>query len=94
MQDPWRQFYQPPTHPLARLGLVLAGIGILALSFILGLFFLAIAMGLAVVGFIVLTVRRWLGTGKSGKRDDGLIDVEYRVVHRERRSSRRPGDGD
>ncbi len=92
MQDPWRQFYQPPTNPLVRLGLVLAGIGILALSFVLGLFFLAIAMGLAVVGFIVLTVRRWLGAGKRRQADDGLIDVEYRVVHRERKSTRRPED--
>ncbi len=88
MQDPWRQFYQPPTNPLVRLGLVLAGIGILALSFVLGLFFLAIAMGLAVVGFIVLTVRRWLGAGKRPKPDDGLIDVEYRVVHRDRKEPR------
>ena len=88
MQDPWRQFYQPPTNPLVRLGLVLAGIGILALSFILGLFFLAIAMGLAVVGFIVLAVRRWLGPGKRKQADEGLIDVEYRVVHREKKESR------
>lgn len=88
MQDPWRQFYQPPTNPLVRLGLVLAGIGVLALSFVLGLFFLAIAMGLAVVGFIVLTVRRWLGAGKRQSPDDGLIDVEYRVVHREKKASR------
>ena len=91
MQDPWRQFYQPPTNPLVRLGLVLAGIGILALSFVLGLFILAIAMGLALVGFIVLTLRRWLGAGTPGKRkksDDGLIDVEYRVVQREKKKDR------
>lgn len=85
MQDPWQRFYQPPTSPLARLGLVLLGIGILALSFLLGLVFLAIAVGMAVIGFVVLTVRRWLGGSRSRKSDDGLIDVEYRVVHREKR---------
>lgn len=84
MQDPWQRFYQPPTSPLARLGLVLLGIGILALSFLLGLVFLAVAVGMAVIGFVVLTVRRWLGRSGSKKRDDGLVDVEYRVVHRER----------
>lgn len=85
MQDPWQRFYQPPTSPLARLGLVLLGIGILALSFLLGLVFLAIAVGMAVIGFVVLTVRRWLGSSRSRKSDDGLIDVEYRVVNRHKR---------
>lgn len=84
MHDPWQRFYQPPTSPLARLGLALLGIGILALSFLLGLVFLAVAVGLVVIGFIVLTVRRWLGAGRPHRPDDGTIDVEYRVVHRER----------
>jgi len=84
MQDPRFRFYQPPTSPLARLGLVLLGIGVLALSFLLGLVFLAVAVGMAVIGFVVLTVRRWLGGGRSSKRDDGLVDVEYRVINRKR----------
>ncbi len=84
MDPRWQQFYQPPRSPLARLGLVLIGIGILALSFLLGLFVLAIAIGLAVVGGIFLTVRRWLGLGQRKQESDGPIDVEYRVVHRER----------
>ncbi len=87
MNDPWQRFYQPPTSPLARLGLALLGIGILAMSFVLGLVFLAIAVGLTVLGFIGLTIRRWLG-GRTGKKpDNGVIDVEYRVIHRERRSN-------
>jgi len=86
MQDPWQRFYQPPASPLARLGLVLLGIGVLALSFLLGLVFLAVAVGMAVIGFVVLTVRRWLGAGRKGRRDDGLVDVEYRVVRRHKRS--------
>ncbi|NDY95949.1 hypothetical protein [Wenzhouxiangella limi] len=78
-------FYQPPTSPLARLGLALAGIGILALSFMLGLFVLAIAMGLALIGGVVIAVRRLLA-GKSSPEDEarGPIDVEYRVIHRSR----------
>lgn len=85
MQDPWQRFYQPPSSPLARFGMVLLGIGILALSFLLGLVFLAVAVGMAVIGFVVLTVRRWLGVSGKGKRDDGLVDVEYRVVNRQKR---------
>lgn len=81
----WNQFYQPPASPLARLGLVLGGIGVLALSFVLGLFVLAIAMGLALVGAVVLAVRRLLGGGGAAdSRTDGPLEVEYRVVHRER----------
>ncbi len=83
MNDPWQRFYQPPTHPLARLGLVVAGIGMLALSFVLGLFILAIAMGLAVIGFIVLAVRRWLGAGRRDKPEDDNLRVEYKVIRRE-----------
>ncbi len=84
MQDPRQRFYQPPTSPLARLGLILLGIGILALSFFVGVIFLAIAAGAAIIGFVVLTVRRWLGGSRSGKGDDELIDVEYRIVNRRR----------
>ncbi len=81
-------FYQPPTSPLARLGLALVGIGILALSFMLGLFVLAIAMGLALVGGLVLAVRRLLSSNQGARSEaDGPIEVEYRVVHRE---SKRP----
>lgn len=84
MNNQWQRFYQPPSSPLARLGLVLLGIGILALSFVLGLFFLAIAVGLAVIGGVVLTVRRWLGLGQPTRPDDGMIDAEYRVVYRDK----------
>ena len=87
MDPRWQRFYQPPQSPLARLGLVLLGIGILALSFLLGLFVLAIAVGLAVVGAIVLTVRRWLGLGQRRQAEDRPLEVEYRVVRRERERS-------
>lgn len=85
MNERWRGVYQPPVSPLARLGMVLAGIGILALSFMLGLVVLAVAMGLALIGAVVLGVRRLLAGRAPGERPSGPIEVEYRVVHRERR---------
>ncbi len=84
MNDPWKRFYQPPQNPLARFGLVLLGLAILALSFMLGLVFLAVAAGLAILGAIGLTVRRWFGIGRSKTPQDQTIDVEYRVIRRER----------
>lgn len=84
--DRWNSFYQPPTSPLARLGLVLVGIGTLALSFFLGLFVLAVAMGLALIGAVVLGVRRLFAGQSAGADEPGPIEVEYRVVHRERRN--------
>lgn len=69
--------------------MALIGVGILALSFILGLFVLAIALGLALVGAITLGVRRlWSGRSRP-EQGSGPIEVEYRVIHREQR---RPPD--
>ncbi len=86
-QDRWTAFYQPPISPLARLGMVLLGIGTLALSFVLGLAVLAVAMGLAVIGAIALAVRRLLAGRRVPNDASGPIEVEYRVIHRERRKS-------
>jgi len=86
--NPWVRFYQPPRNPLARFGLVLLGIALLALSFMLGLVFLAVAAGLAIIGGIALTVRRWLGLGQTRRSDDQTIDVEYRVIRRDRDPNR------
>lgn len=87
MNERWRTVYQPPLSPLARLGMVLIGAGVLALSFMLGLVVLAIALGLAVIGAVTLAVRRLLA-GRSASVDPaGPIEVEYRVIHRERGKS-------
>ena len=85
MNERWQRFYQPPASPLVRVGMVLAGIGILALSFMLGLFVLAIAMGMAVIGAVVLAVRRLFAGSPQVDEGKGPIEVEYRVIHRERR---------
>lgn len=83
--NPRFRFYSIPSNPLARVGLALVGLGVLALSFLLGIFVLVAAMGLAVIAALVLTVRRWLGMGAAAEPGDGSIDVEYRVISRERR---------
>jgi len=84
MNNQWKRFYQPPENPLARFGLILLGIAVLALTFMLGLVFLAVAAGMAILGGIILTVRRWLGMDRSSSPEDKTIDVEYRVIRKER----------
>lgn len=88
MRDFRTSSYRVPTSPLARFGLALLGVAILAVSFVLGLVFLAVAVGLAILGGLGLTIRNWFLRRGSGKktRDDGLVQAEYRVVRRERDS--------
>lgn len=84
MRDFRTSFYRVPESPLARFGLALLGIAILAVSFFVGLVFLAVAAGLAILGAIGLTIRNWfVGRRKPDKPDD-LTRVEYRVVRRDR----------
>lgn len=86
MRDFRSSSYRVPTSPLARFGLALLGISILAVSFVLGLVFLAVAAGLAILGGLGLTIRSWFlkrGGGRK-KTGDGLIQAEYRVVRRDR----------
>jgi len=78
-----------PESPLARFGLALLGIAILAVSFFVGLVFLAVTAGLAILGGVGLTIRNWLVGRRRPERDDDSLRVEYRVVRRER-DERRP----
>ncbi len=84
MTDQWQRYYQPPGSPLARLGLALLGLGTLALLFLFGLVILAIAAGLAILGALYLSVRRWLGLSRGSRQSDDTLDVEYRVIRRDR----------
>ena len=78
-------FYRVPESPLARFGLALLGLALLAVSFFVGLVFLAVVAGLAIVGSVALTVRNWWLGRRGGRRpDDDLVEVEYRVVDRRR----------
>ena len=91
MRDFRTSFYRVPESPLARFGLALMGIAILAVSFFVGLVFLAVAAGLAILGAIGLTIRNWLVGRKQPRRrsDEDPLRVEYRVVRRERDESGR-----
>lgn len=85
MRNPRFRVYQLPNSPLVRLGLVLAAIAILALSFLVGVFVLAIAAGLAIIGTVVLAVRNlFAGRRRKPGDDRELLDVEYRVIRKER----------
>lgn len=76
-------FYRVPESPLARFGLALLGIAILAVSFFVGLVFLAVAAGLAILAAIGLTIRNWLTGGRKTPPSDDLRHVEYRVIRRD-----------
>lgn len=76
-------FEVKPLSPLARIGLVLLTIAILAVSFMLGLVFLAIAVGLVAMGMIAMGIQRLIN-GKRRPPEDDNIEVSYRVIHRER----------
>jgi len=89
MRDFRSTFYRVPESPLARFGLALLGIAILAVSFFVGLVFLAVTAGLAILGGVGLTIRNWLVGRRRPERDDDSLRVEYRVVRRER-DERRP----
>jgi len=80
------RFYQPPSSPLARAGLVVVGFGLLVLSFFLGLFFLIIAVGAALIAGAVVAVRRWLSPDRSDASKSENLEVEYRVIRRDRNS--------
>ncbi|NKI34933.1 hypothetical protein HFP89_07125 [Wenzhouxiangella sp. XN79A] len=74
-----------PESPLARFGLALLGVALLAVSFFVGLVFLAVAAGLAILGSIALSIRSWwLGRRGGTRPDDDLVEVEYRIVDRQR----------
>lgn len=84
MQRGQQTFYRVPESPLARFGLAVLGILLVALSFVVGLFFLAVTAGLAVLGGIALSIRGWwLGRRRRRDEDEDLVEVEYRVVRRE-----------
>lgn len=70
-----------PRHPLLRTLLLAAGAVILA-----GLLFFGLVAGLAlaVVGALVLLVRRLLPRKAARRGRDGVIEGEFRVVDRAR----------
>jgi len=74
--------FGPPQMSIwARIGVFIVTIAVLSVSFMLGLVFLAVAVGLVAMGLIALGIRRLIGS-KAPPQDDDDIKVTYRVVHR------------
>jgi hypothetical protein len=88
MRDFRYSFDRVPTSPLARFGMALLGLTLLVVSFFIGLVFVAVVAGLAILGGLGLTIRNWLVGRKAPKSDDDLVQVEYRVVRREQERDR------
>lgn len=63
--------------------MALLGLTILVVSFFVGLVFVAVVAGMAILGGLGLTIRNWLVGRKASTQDDDLVQVEYRVVRRE-----------
>ncbi|GEM_PF-3850704 len=75
--------FEPPQMSIwARIGVFLVTIAVLSVSFMLGLVFLAVAVGLVALGLIALGIRRLLGSKAAPPNQDDDIRVTYRVVHR------------
>ena len=68
--------------------MVLLGLAILVVSFLVGLVFVAVVAGLAILGGLGLTIRNWLVGRKAPATNEDLIQVEYRVVRREQERDR------
>ena len=74
----------PPRHPLARAGLALVGVGILALLAALGVAIAAVVIGVLAVR---AGIRRLSGPASAGRVRPvapQVIDGEYRVVESSR----------
>ena len=74
-------FEAPQMSIWARIGVFIVTIAVLSVSFMLGLVFLAVAVGLVAMGLIALGIRRLLGS-KTPPTDSEDIQVTYRVVDR------------
>lgn len=83
----YRNLPQPPQNPILRGLALVAGLGLFVLLVFLGTMFLAAMLALGVIAWAVMLVRSWwLGRGRTRQRGDpDIVDVEYRVVHRENR---------
>lgn len=94
----YRGIPQAPQNPIVRAFAVIAGLGLFALMLFLGLVFFAAFAALGAIAWLFFTVRRWWltrqgqspGGGDRRGADDGVIDVEYRVVQGRREERRGP----
>lgn len=84
----WHRVYRVPENPLARAGLVVVMLAVIAVSFFVGLMMIAVFAGLAVLGAIYLAIQRLIQRFRKPRRDtendDDIVQVEYKVVRREK----------
>ncbi len=84
IKDAYWRYYQP-ANPIARFGMMLLALGVLALTFVLGLVVLVIAAGAALVGSVILSLRAGPrnvmgGEKKKPPTEPGIIEGEFRVI--------------
>jgi predicted lipid-binding transport protein (Tim44 family) len=90
-----RHYIAPPQlNPVSRVLGGLLGLLVLVGAFFFGLIVLAVAVGLGLLAWLVLTLRMWWlrrhwqsrngpgGPGASGRRENDVIEADYEVVSR------------
>jgi predicted lipid-binding transport protein (Tim44 family) len=81
--------YTLQSRPKSLLGQVLGfvfGIAILAVSFVVGAFFLAAILGIVLILAVFIAVRMWwLRRQFASSTENEFVDAEYRVVERRER---------
>ncbi|GAB4194141.1 MAG: hypothetical protein Tsb002_25330 [Wenzhouxiangellaceae bacterium] len=84
MQRLYFQLNQRPLSLWQRIAAGVAGVAVLTAAFFIGLFALAVLFGLAVIGGVVMTIRRWRN---NRRRQSGpqVLDGEYIVIRRKQR---------
>jgi hypothetical protein len=85
----------PPRNPLLQFLGFVAGLGLLAVSFVFGAFLIAALVGVGLIVGIAVYARLWwlqrrmARTGK-GKGEGDYIETEYTVVERHPTDDRQP----
>ena len=81
----------PPRNPLLQFFGLVAGLGLLALSFVFSVFLFAALVGLGLVAGLVLYARLWWLRRRMAREADGeYLETEYTVVERRETDDRQP----
>jgi membrane protein implicated in regulation of membrane protease activity len=92
MNDPRIYAFRPPQTPLGRALFFVGVVALVVASFFVGIFILAVGLGIAVVMMVVRAVKRQVG---DPPRNDGPNTFEGEVVIVEERETRlEDRDGD
>ena len=83
----------PPRNPLLQFLGFVAGLGLLAVSFVFGAFLLAALLGLGLIVGLGVYARLWWLRRRMARADNGegeYIETEYTVVERHQADDQRP----